>query len=182
MTDDLDYGLLDHTGDPSEQSPTGDPESAAQRRDAPGGSPVDEGLLEHTGDPSEQSPTINLTSGQIPVYPDVHTFVACYLAEVWARETRDQDQVFKWCPHWHTHRGALERLTALWHAYETLHAPEPDGRPGTGPARWWREHADPTLTALTHPTRGPFTRCGPGRHQLPPPLPLAHPGDPIGTA
>jgi hypothetical protein len=111
-------------------------------------------------------------------YSDVHAFVAEYLCPRWARVVRDPDNAFHWCAKWWDHPVALDRLTALWQAHEVLHAPEPDGRAGTGPARWWREHADPTLTALTDPRNGPFAGCGPQRHQLPPALP----SDPPDTA
>lgn len=104
-------------------------------------------------------------------YADVHAFVVEYLCPRWARVVRDPDNAFRWCARWWDHPAALDRLTALWLAYEALHAPEPDGRPGTGPARWWREHADPALTVLTDPRNGPFAGCGPARHQLPPALP-----------
>lgn len=103
-------------------------------------------------------------------YPDVHAFVAEYLCPRWARVVRDPDNTFRWCAKWWDHPVALDRLTALWHAYEALH-----NEGGTGPARWWREHADPTLTALTDPRTGPFAGCGPQRHQLPPALPSDRP-------
>jgi hypothetical protein len=99
-------------------------------------------------------------------HTDVHAFVTDYLARVWARVVRDPDNAFRWCAKWWDHPVALDRLTALWHAYEALH-----NEGGTGPARWWREHADPTLTVLTDPRTGPFAGCGPQRHQLPPELP-----------
>lgn len=102
-------------------------------------------------------------------FADVHAFVVDYLAHAWARCLRETDTAFRWCPHWHQHPAVLDRLDALWRAYEALHA---EG--GTGPARWWRDHADPSLAAITSP-KGPFARCGPERHQLPPPLPTAPP-------
>jgi hypothetical protein len=99
-------------------------------------------------------------------YPDVHAFVRDHLARVWSRMVRDPDNTFRWCPRWAEHPAAHDRLTALWQAWEALQA---EG--GTGPSRWWVEHADPTLVALTDP-RGQFAQCGPDRHQLPPDLPL----------
>jgi hypothetical protein len=99
-------------------------------------------------------------------YPDVHAFVGEYLCPRWARVVRDPDNAFRWCARWWDHPVALDRLAALWQAYESMHA---EG--GTGPARWWREHADPTLTVLTDPRSGPFAGCGPHRHQLSPALP-----------
>ncbi len=96
------------------------------------------------------------------VFGDVHAFVNEHLANLFAHPVRDGDATFKWCPHWAEHPGAHARLTALWQAWEALH----DGT-GTGPSAWWRDHAEPTMRALTHP-EGPFARCGPTRHQLPP--------------
>jgi hypothetical protein len=102
------------------------------------------------------------------VFGDVHAFVSEHLANLFAHPVRDGDTTFKWCPHWAEHPGAHARLTALWQAWEALH----DGT-GTGPSAWWRDHAEPTMRALTHP-EGPFARCGPTRHQLPPALPTTY--------
>jgi hypothetical protein len=110
-------------------------------------------------------------------YADVHAFVTEYLCTRWARVVRDPDNAFRWCARWWDHPAALDRLTALWQAYEVLRA---EG--GTGPARWWREHADPTLTVLTDPRNGPFAGCGPHRHQLPPTLPSDPVDDEHATA
>lgn len=102
-----------------------------------------------------------------PRFPDVYAFVGEYLAKVWARTIRDPDNAFRWCPHWHEHPVALDRLTALWRAYETLHGPAGGEE---GPSRWWLDHADPTRAALCAPD-GPFARCSANRHQIPPSLP-----------
>lgn len=102
------------------------------------------------------------------VFPDVHAFVIEHLVNLFAHPVRDGDATFKWCPRWSEHPGAHARLTALWQAWEALH----DGT-GTGPSMWWREHADPTMRALTHPL-GPFSRCGPSQHIVPPALPTNH--------
>lgn len=105
-------------------------------------------------------------------FSDVHCFVTEYLCTVWARTIRDPDNSFRWCSRWWAHPVALDRLTALWQAFEALHA---EG--GTSPARWWREYADPTLASLTDPRAGAFAGCRPGRHQLPPALPTDAIGD-----
>lgn len=109
-------------------------------------------------------------------HADVHAFVRDHLAGMWSRLVRDPDSTFRWCPRWAEHPAALDRLTALWQAWEALQA---EG--GTGPSRWWVEHADPTLVALTDP-RGQFAQCGPDRHQQPPDLPLADPPAPERAA
>jgi hypothetical protein len=122
----------------------------------------DAGLFTTNADGDGDAPTAG------PRFADVHAFVADYLATVWARTIRDPDNAFRWCPHWHAHPVALDRLTALWRAYELLH----DMAGGEdAPNRWWLDHADPTRAALCTPD-GPFARCGPGRHQLPPDLPV----------
>jgi hypothetical protein len=126
-----------------------------------------------SADPFDADDGLLLPVGVEPVEParppttyrDVRHFVTEYLVVMWARTVRDTDHGFKWCPHWHEHPAAVERLTALWQAYEALHR---DG--GTGPSQWWTHHADPHHAALTSPD-GPFARCGPGRHQRSPLLP-----------
>ncbi|HEX3825660.1 MAG TPA: DUF4913 domain-containing protein [Sporichthyaceae bacterium] len=104
-----------------------------------------------------------------PRFADVHAFVADYLAKMWARTIRDPDNTFRWCAKWWDHPLALDRLTALWRAHEAMHAQD-----GADASSWWTDHADPTRKALCAPD-GPFTRCGPGRHQVPPELPIATP-------
>jgi hypothetical protein len=98
-------------------------------------------------------------------FRDVHHFVSDYLVVVWGRTVRETDHGFRWCPKWDQHPAAVERLTALWQAYEVLHR---EG--GVAPSQWWTHHADPHYAILTAPG-GPFARCGPGRHQTSPPLP-----------
>jgi hypothetical protein len=102
-------------------------------------------------------------------YPDVAAFVAGFLAPVFAREWHEQDTERRWCSSWWLHTEAVVRLEALWKAWETLRHD-----PGTGASSWLRDHADPTLQALTHPL-GPFARCKPGRHHTLPPLVLDPP-------
>jgi len=111
-----------------------------------------------------------------PRFADVRAFVVGLLAHAWARRVRETDGDFCWCPHWHQHPVVVERLTALWDAYEHART-----QGGTGLTRWWRE-ADQTRTQLTAP-KGPFARCGPEGHQLPPPLPTApDPAAPLDAA
>jgi hypothetical protein len=133
---------------------------------------LDDGLLDHDpvarGEPAaDGSPEAEAAAAEPTRFPDVHAFVTEHLAHAWARSLRDTDTAFRWCPRWHAHPPVLDRLTALWQAYEAMHT---EG--GTGPARWWRDHADPTLRVLTDP-KGPFARCTTERHQQPTPLPTA---------
>jgi hypothetical protein len=124
-------------------------------------------------DASDPDDGLLLPVGAEPVQPvepatkfrDLHHFVTEYLVVMWARAVRDTDTAHKWCPHWDQHPAAVDRLTALWRAYEALHR---DG--GTGPSTWWTHHADPHHAALIAP-EGPFARCGPGRHLATPALP-----------
>jgi Domain of unknown function (DUF4913) len=104
-----------------------------------------------------------------PHFPTVHAFVSGFLVKVYARKFRDQDTSFKWCAQWFHHAEAVCRLEALWKAFEALRTD-----PGTGASVWWRDHADPCMTALTAPD-GPFAKCGPDRHQTPPELPTDDP-------
>jgi len=128
---------------------------------------LDDRLLDPTGSSSAGGTSSNLTGSQPGRFADVHSFVADYLAEARGRPVRDTDPTFRWRARWLEHRTVVDRLTDLWQAHEALH-----DEGATGAARWWRDHADPGLQALTHP-KGPFAHCGPDRHQLPPRLPLA---------
>jgi Domain of unknown function (DUF4913) len=102
-------------------------------------------------------------------YPHVAAFVTGFLAEVYAHEWREQDGSWRWCAQWWSHTEALVRLEALWKAWEVLRLD-----PGAGASTWLRDHADPTMAALTSPA-GPFTRCTPVRHATPSALVTAPP-------
>jgi hypothetical protein len=104
-----------------------------------------------------------------PHFSTLHAFVSQFLVKVYARQVRDQDPGFKWCAQWFHHAAAVCRLEALWKAFEALR-----NDPGTGASIWWRDHADPCISALTGPD-GPFAKCGPDRHQAPPALPTVDP-------
>lgn len=65
----------------------------------------------------------------------------------------DRDPV-KWCDNWWRHRYAVERLGALWMAWETMY-PDPDAR-----SSWWVYHFDPHWSALTKGESSPFRDCG----------------------
>ncbi len=102
-------------------------------------------------------------------YPSVADWVQQYLVVVYARPI-DTSGRFSWCRRWWLHDEALDRLDALWRAWETTRL---DG--ATGPATWWTTYADPIMTALLSPT-GPFRKCDNAHHarpeQLTPPLPV----------
>lgn len=98
-------------------------------------------------------------------YPNVYVFVSEFLTRVYARHYEPAGS-WRWCSTWWEHPEAVSRLDALWQAFEALRQ-----EPGTGPATWWRDYCDPTMTALTDP-HGTFAQCKAGdRHQLAQPLP-----------
>ncbi len=109
------------------------------------------------------------------MYPDVAAWVGDFLVVVYARpvDTQNRQQTFHWCRRWWTHPEALDRLEALWRAWEALRLD-----PGTGPAIWWKDYADPAMRALLD-EHGPFGKCRNGLHVTPdklvPPLPVDHP-------
>lgn len=72
---------------------------------------------------------------------------------------------FTWCPRWWAHAEAVGRLEALWRAWEHHRQ-----LPAMGMATWWKDYADPTMTALFHPS-GPFAACTPTRHHDRDPVP-----------
>lgn len=102
-------------------------------------------------------------------YPSVADWVQQYLVVVYARPI-DTSGRFFWCRRWWLHDEALDRLDALWRAWEATRL---DG--ATGPATWWTTYADPTMSVLLSAT-GPFRKCDNAHHappeQLTPPLPV----------
>lgn len=102
-------------------------------------------------------------------FEDVHAFVERLIAPAYARDVRDvrdADTHAKWCARWHEHPAAAWRLDALWRTWQNLPDNDPDAV-----CAWWLDRADPTVTVLTDPVRGPFVGCGPTRHHRPPDLP-----------
>jgi hypothetical protein len=67
---------------------------------------------------------------------------------------REITRTVEWCPRWWDHPEAVERLEALWEAWEL-------GRIGGGTwkSAWWVTHADRHLPRLCHPDTGPFGHC-----------------------
>jgi hypothetical protein len=64
-----------------------------------------------------------------------------------------------WCGEWWRHPEAVERLTTLWHAWETLRI---EG--GTAMSNWWVYHFDPHFAVLSDSERGPFQACSRDGH------------------
>lgn len=91
------------------------------------------------------------------VYADAEEFVTEFLAPTY-RRALGPDRL--WCASWREHPEAVERLTALWQAFEHLRT-----KP-LGASTWWLHHCDPTMRALLAED-GPFRYCGGGhRDQL----------------
>lgn len=102
------------------------------------------------------------------VYSTVAAFVAGYLSRIYAHHGLDRQTSWHWCPEWWKHPEAVARLEACWRAWEKLRRD-----PGTGPGVWFRDHADPCMTALTA-DGGTLSRCTTG-HLAPPALPIVEP-------
>jgi hypothetical protein len=58
-----------------------------------------------------------------------------------------------WCDEWWRHRYAIERLSALWLAWEMMYK-SPQER-----SSWWIYHFEPHFAAITSQTTGPFRDC-----------------------
>src|ERR1039458_1042765 len=86
-----------------------------------------------------------------PAYPNSATWVSRWLCPNLEREIK---RTFEWCPQWWDHPEAVQRLEALWRAWEFLRL---DG--GTGMSTWWVDHADTHLALLCNPDIGPFGHC-----------------------
>lgn len=74
-----------------------------------------------------------------------------------------------WCPEWWRHRYAVERLGALWQAWETMYSDPESISP------WWVYHFDAHWAALTNTETGPFRDCGKGHADTAHPLPHLSP-------
>jgi hypothetical protein len=90
-------------------------------------------------------------AGSSPLYPDTASWVVEWLCP---RMEREITRTVEWCPRWRDHPEAVERLDALWEAWEF-------GRIGGGSwkSAWWLTHADRHLPRLCHPDTGPFGHC-----------------------
>jgi hypothetical protein len=103
-----------------------------------------------------------------PRYPGVEAWVTKHLLPTYLRQSGPRT----WCAQWWRHPEALERLEALWRAWEALRLDTT-----TGMSVWWRDHADHHLPILLS-TDGPFARCAGRTHQA---LPDPFPTDPAPT-
>jgi len=75
-----------------------------------------------------------------------------------------------WCAEWWRHPEAVQRLNALWRAWEDLRA-----QPGAEWSTWWTHHLDPHLRALSDLETGTFSQCGSGHRTYAEPLPHTEP-------
>ncbi|WP_330346633.1 DUF4913 domain-containing protein (plasmid) [Streptomyces europaeiscabiei] len=107
------------------------------------------------------------------VFSNVEVFVTDYLAPTYRRKINGSTAV--WCPEWWRHPEALQRITAMWRAWENLRHD-----PALGLSTWFLQHADPHMRVLLNPDNGPFNGCSPkDGHSLRPSLPLpVKPADP----
>lgn len=112
-----------------------------------------------------------------PEYLSLVDWVELHLAHIVERRPRtdtgaDVRSPVRWCASWWRHPEAVDRLAALWHAWEALRQD-----PATGMATWWLSYFDLMWAALTS-EYGPMARCttttcaGP-----PPPLAVTPPPD-----
>lgn len=94
--------------------------------------------------------------GPAPVFGNVDQWVSEYLAPTWRR--RIDGRTRWWAADWWRYPEAVQRLTALWRAWEHLRL---DGT--TGLSVFWRDHLDPHMQALTGPD-GLFAEHGFDQH------------------
>ncbi|MEU7631786.1 DUF4913 domain-containing protein [Nocardia sp. NPDC049220] len=86
-------------------------------------------------------------------FSSVGVFVEEFLAHAYARQVTDSEQS-TWCPQWWRHVEAVDRLWALWRAFESLRMAGP-----LGMSEWWSGHADLIMPSL-FAWNGPFKYCG----------------------
>jgi hypothetical protein len=96
-------------------------------------------------------------------YATLDDWVAQHFARLYARPLGGQ---WRWCARWRDHPEAVDRLQALWNAWETIHRD-----PGLGLATWYTQYLDPQLAVLLGNT-GTFARCVDDRHEPPAVLPV----------
>jgi hypothetical protein len=99
-----------------------------------------------------------------PQFPSLDRWVEEWLSQVLRRRTVGG---VHWCRRWWAHPEALDRLGALWGAWE---AAQLEG--GAAQSHWWLGHLEPHWNALTS-SAGPFAACD-RQHHAPPvdPLPV----------
>jgi hypothetical protein len=95
-------------------------------------------------------------SGQ--AFPDLLAFVDHHLAPMVCRRV-DSDHL-RWCAQWWRHPEALERLGAVWNAWETCRL-----QGGAAMSWWWVHSFDPNFAVLSDPRRGPFEACSEEIHR-----------------
>lgn len=99
-----------------------------------------------------------------PRYPDVGAWVDEWLLTTYQRTLNGHRT---WCARWREHPEAVQRLEAMWAAWQRSH----DDPIKLG--AWWLTVADPHLAVLLDPD-GPFSGCRAGenaRHRPPEPWP-----------
>jgi len=93
---------------------------------------------------------------------DVEDFVAHFMSVVIERRLGGGRL---WCAKWWKHPEAVNRLWALWRAYEAFRA-----QGGTALSAWWIYHVDSHLSVVMGES-GPFWRCRKGHQDGLTPLP-----------
>jgi len=101
-------------------------------------------------------------------FGSVDEFVREYLIHHYKRPVSDRGGSAVWAPDWWSYEEAIDRLEALWRAWEFLRLD-----PSTGMSVWWRDHADHHMAVLLSPD-GPF-RGASGKCDRGEPLPYTAP-------
>jgi hypothetical protein len=86
-----------------------------------------------------------------PAFTNSATWVEKWLCPNLEREIK---RTFEWCSQWWDHPEAVQRIEALWRAWEFFRHAD-----ATGMSTWWTDHADPHLAILCNPDIGPFGHC-----------------------
>lgn len=107
-----------------------------------------------SSDPAATGPVTDEDAPE-PVYDGVESWVTGQFLPVYRRPLGGE---YRWCREWWQHAEAITRLTALWHAWESLRL-----QPGTGMASWLRDHLDHQLPLLLG-RGGPFAQCSEEEH------------------
>lgn len=118
--------------------------------------------MEGYDSPEEDAPAAVAAAGAAgtpePVYADVYEFVDDFVLPRFRRNPKH----FLWAENWYDYPEAVDRLTALWFAWEWNHHVELAGMAGM--AAFWKDIFDPLIAVITS-AEGPFWRLAEGKYR-----------------
>lgn len=112
-----------------------------------------------TSDTSDAAADTAEQDEQVTLFASLDEWVRDWFLHTWQRR-RVQSQA--WCRQWWRHPEAINRLEAMWRAWEAARVHDGPG----GMAAWWRDVADYQMSQLLD-NDGPFHACRDGHRDTP---------------